>query len=62
MAWRMAGQEVVLRDAEPVGIIMALSLRLAGNYYFHSEICQAVEVALGQGDDGFFRPGRLQVR
>jgi hypothetical protein len=58
-AWRMAGQEVVLRDAEPVGIIMALSLRIAENYY-HSEIHQAAEVALGQGDDGFFRPGRLR--
>lgn len=58
-AWRMAGQEVLLRDAERAGIILALSLRIADNYY-HSEIRQAVEMALGQGAEGFFRPGRLR--
>jgi hypothetical protein len=57
-AYRMVGQEVVLQDAQPVGINMALSLRVADNY-FQSEIRQAVLEALGTGPEGFFKPGRL---
>ncbi|MDH3404388.1 MAG: hypothetical protein OES32_06470 [Acidobacteriota bacterium] len=57
-AFRMIGQEVVLQNAEPVGINMALSVRVAENY-FQSEVRRAVREALGTGPEGFFRPGRL---
>jgi hypothetical protein len=57
-AYRMVGQEVVLQNAVPVGITMAISLRVADNY-FQSEVRQAVHEALGTGPEGFFRPGRL---
>jgi hypothetical protein len=55
---RMVGQEVVLQDAEPVGIKMFLSIRVRDNF-FQSEIRHAVEQALGTGPGGFFEPGRL---
>lgn len=58
-AYRMAGQEVFLRDAEPVGIVLSLSVRVASNY-FQSEVRRAVEEALGTGVGGFFEPGRLR--
>jgi len=58
-AFRMAGQEVLLIDAEPVGIDIALSLRIAGDYY-QSEVQRAVLAALGTGVGGFFEPGRLK--
>ncbi|MCP4657390.1 MAG: hypothetical protein GY856_18445 [bacterium] len=58
-AYRMVGQEVMLEDARPVGIAMALSLRLAENF-FQSEMRRAVAQALGGGPEGFFRPGRLR--
>jgi len=58
-AYRMAGQEVFLRDAEPVGIQIAISVRIAGNY-FQSEVRRAVLDALGSGLGGFFEPGRLK--
>ncbi|MEM7584265.1 MAG: hypothetical protein AAF560_12830 [Acidobacteriota bacterium] len=57
-AYRMAGQEVILEDAAPVPVTMALSLRVAP-HYFRSEIRQAVTEALGTGPGGFFEPGRL---
>lgn len=56
--FRMVGQEVVLQDAEPVGIKMFLSIRVRDNF-FRSEIRHAVEQALGTGPGGFFEPGRL---
>ena len=56
--FRMVGQEVVLQDAEPVGIKMFLSIRVRDNF-FQSEIRHAVEQALGTGPGGFFEPGRL---
>ncbi len=58
-AYRMAGQEVILEDARPVGIALALSIRL-GPTYFRSEIRRAVGQALGRGPGGFFQPGRLR--
>lgn len=58
-AYRMAGQEVVLRDAEYVGIVMSLSIQVAANYY-QSEIAREVEYALGREPGGFFEPGRLK--
>ncbi len=58
-AYRMAGQEVLLQDARPVGIVMALSLRVAREYY-QSEVRQEVRQALGTGPGGFFEPGRLR--
>lgn len=57
-AYRMAGQEVVLENAVPVGITMALSIRVAANFY-QSEVRRAVRQALGTGPGGFFEPGRL---
>lgn len=57
-AYRMAGQEVWLRDAEPVGLSIGLSVRL-GPHYFHSEVRMALTEALGTGPEGFFAPGRL---
>ncbi len=56
--WRMAGQEVILEDAVPVGIKMFLSIRVRANY-FQSEVRNAVLQALGTGVGGFFAPGRL---
>lgn len=58
-ARRMVGQEVILQDAEPVGIDISLSLRAAPNYY-QSEIRQSALEALGGGVGGFFEPGRLR--
>lgn len=56
--FRMVGQEVILQDAEPVGIKMFLSIRVRDNF-FQSEIRHAVEQALGTGPGGYFEPGRL---
>lgn len=56
---RMAGQEVLLQDAQPVPVSMAFSVRVAPNY-FQSEVRQAIQQALGTGPEGFFRPGRLR--
>ncbi len=58
-AYRMAGQEVFLRDAEPVGIQISISVRIAGNT-FQSEVRRAVLDALGSGLGGFFEPGRVR--
>jgi hypothetical protein len=58
-AYRMAGQEVLLEDAVPVGIILALSL-VVDERFFRSEVRRAVEQALGRGPGGFFEPGRLR--
>ncbi|MDJ0836717.1 MAG: hypothetical protein QNK37_09375, partial [Acidobacteriota bacterium] len=57
-ARRMIGQQVLLQDAVPVGISLSISVRVAPNF-FQSEVRRAVEQALGQGPEGFFRPGRL---
>ena len=48
-----------MRDAEPVGIEISMSVRIAGNY-FQSEVRRAVSDALGSGLGGFLEPGRLQ--
>jgi len=56
--WRMAGQEVLLEDAVPVGIKMFLSVRVRANY-FQSEVRNAVHQALGTGPGGIFEPGRM---
>ena len=58
-AYRMAGREVLLQDAVPVGINLAISLRVQGNY-FQSEVRRAAELALSTGPEGFFKPGRLR--
>jgi hypothetical protein len=55
---RMAGTEVWLGDAEPVGINISLSVRVKSNY-FRTEVRQAVEAALDSGPGGFFEPERL---
>lgn len=58
-AYRMAGQEVLLEDAMPVGIILGLSITV-DERFFRSEVKRAVEQALGRGPGGFFEPGRLR--
>ncbi|SEM71498.1 hypothetical protein [Nitrosomonas marina] len=57
-AYRMAAQEVFLQDARFVGINIALSVRVAGNY-FQSEIRRDINFSLGTELGGFFAPGRL---
>ena len=57
-AYRMTGQQVLLQDAEPVGINISLSVQVESNY-FQSEVRRAILIALGQGIGGFFSPGRL---
>jgi hypothetical protein len=57
-ALRMIGQEVFLEDAAPVSIQMAISIRVAENF-FQSEVRHAVNQALGTAPGGFFEPGRL---
>jgi hypothetical protein len=58
-AYRMAGQEVFLQDAERVGINISLSVRVAGNF-FQSEVRRVIQQALGQNLGGFFAPGKLR--
>lgn len=57
-AIRMSGQETFLHAAEPVGINITLSVRIASNYY-QSEVRRNVLDVLGTGLNGFFTPGRL---
>jgi len=57
--YRMAGQEVVLRDVMAVGISLSFSIVVSSNYY-HSEVRAAVETVLGRGPDGYFSPGKLK--
>ena len=56
--YRMVGQEVFLDDAVLVGISMSFSILLAKNYY-RSEVKREIKEVLGDGPEGFFRPGRL---
>ncbi|MCP4433623.1 MAG: hypothetical protein GY806_21805 [Gammaproteobacteria bacterium] len=56
-AFRMVGQEVILRDPQYIGIYMAISIKISNNH-FQSEIRHAIAQVLGQGPDGFFAPGR----
>ena len=57
--YRMAAQEVFLVDAEPVGINITLSVRIAENY-FQSEVRHVVLATLGNELGGFFEAGRLR--
>jgi hypothetical protein len=59
-SYRMAGQQLVLQDAVPVGIDMVISIGVMPNY-FCSELRQILEQALGHGPGGFFEPGRLRL-
>jgi hypothetical protein len=56
---RMVGQEVLLQDTTLVGIVLSISVRIAGDYY-RSEIQDAVREALVDPSDGFFAPGGLR--
>ncbi len=58
-AYRMAGQEVLLEDAVPAPVTLALSIRV-GERYFRSEVRRAVQDALSTRPGGFFEPGRLR--
>jgi hypothetical protein len=57
--FRMAGQEVLLQDALPVGIEISLTVRVLDTY-FQSEVRRAVQDALGTRPGGFFERGRLR--
>ena len=54
--YRLLGQEVVLEDAVQVGICLAISIRVAANFY-QSEVRRAARQALGTGPGGFFELG-----
>jgi hypothetical protein len=56
--FRMAGQEVWLCNANPVGLSMSLSVQVS-KHYFQSEIRQAIAQAMGADPGGFFEPGKL---
>lgn len=58
-AYRLAGQEVILRDAVAVGITIIASLNVSPGY-FVSEVKSAARAALGQSEGGFFAAGRLR--
>lgn len=53
---RMVGQEVFLENAQLTGIVLALSIRIKGDFY-RTEINDAVVEALTDPVDGFFAPG-----
>ncbi|MER8605534.1 hypothetical protein NKH48_17515 [Mesorhizobium sp. M1233] len=55
---RMAGREVVLDDAIPVGIALVMSIIVRPNY-FRSEVQSAAKAALSDRPGGLFEPGRL---
>jgi hypothetical protein len=57
--YRMTGQEVILRDAVPVGVTIILSI-VVKKTYFRSEVAAAAAQALGKGPSAFFEPGRLR--
>ncbi len=56
--YRMAGQDVIIQNAEPVGIYFSLSVSVSYGYY-QSEVRNSILEALGTGSGGFFKPGRL---
>ncbi len=56
--YRMAGQDVVVQNAELVGIYISLSVSVSSGYY-QSEVRNRVQEALGTGPQGYFKPGRL---
>lgn len=56
---RMIGQEVVLEDAQLVGIVLSISVNIIGGYY-RSEISDVVRDVLINQDEGFFAPGYLE--
>ncbi len=58
-AYRMVAQEVFLLDANPVGVNLSLSVRIADNY-FQSEVKREVMAVLGNGLGGFFEAGNLR--
>jgi hypothetical protein len=58
-AYRMTGQAVDLARAVEVGVVIALSIQVAGNHY-QSEVRDAAAQTLGTGPGGFFAPGRLR--
>ncbi len=55
---RLAGQEVVLRDAVAVGIVLGIRVTVSDEH-FRSEVEGAVRRVLGNGSEGRFHPGRL---
>jgi hypothetical protein len=56
-AYRMAGQEVILDNAIPVGIAIDLTIQVYSNY-FQSEVRGAIVDTLSNRSGGLFEPGR----
>jgi len=56
---RMIGQEVILQDVELVGIVLSVSIRIAGDF-FRSQIEDAVRFVLLNPVNGFFSASQLQ--
>jgi hypothetical protein len=56
-AFRMVGQEVILRDPVYAGIYLLISVKI-GPHHFQSEIRHAAAEVLGHGPEGFFMPGK----
>lgn len=56
---KMTGTEVILDDADPAGIFIAMTI-VVDEDYFQSEIRQQVEAVLSNRPGGFFETGRLQ--
>jgi hypothetical protein len=57
--YRLLGQEVLLRDVEPIGVDLTFCLRVGANY-FRSEVLTEARKALGRVPGGFFEPGRFR--
>ncbi|MFT6925782.1 MAG: hypothetical protein ACJAZP_001371 [Psychromonas sp.] len=56
---RMVGQEVLLENALLVGIVLAVSIGIKGDFY-RTEIRDAVSEVLIDQNDGFFAPGNTR--
>lgn len=57
--YRMAGQKVVLVDAEEIGVDLKLHVTIQPNFYC-SEVMYEVKRIMGAEPGGFFEPGRLR--
>lgn len=55
---RMIGQEVVLRDASLVGILLSLSVRISKEFY-RSQVSDEIKDVLISRSHGYFSPGNL---
>jgi hypothetical protein len=58
-AYRSGGQEVLLKDVQPVGVDLTFCIELLPTY-FQSEVEREARRVLGRGPGGFFESGRLR--